>query len=75
MTPEFKVFVVEDPPTLRELFDILQAAFCEGVSITASESCLDRLKTEKPDMFLLDIPPACGCSPTGASCSPTCWVW
>lgn len=55
MTPEFKVFVVEDDPTLRELFEMLLAESCQVVSFHDAESCLARLDAEKPDMFLLDV--------------------
>lgn len=55
MKANFKIFVVEDEPLLREMFEMMLADDYGVVSFADAESCLERLKIEKPDMFLLDV--------------------
>jgi CheY-like chemotaxis protein len=55
MTMDFKVFVVEDDPLLREMMEMILAEDCEVVSFASAEACLEGLRSVRPDMFLLDV--------------------
>jgi CheY-like chemotaxis protein len=55
MKSNFSIFVVEDEPLLREMFEMMLADEYEVTSFPDAESCLERLETTQPDMFLLDV--------------------
>lgn len=55
MKTKFRILVVEDEPLLREMFEMMLAEDYDVVSFADAESCLERLKDAKPDMFLLDV--------------------
>jgi DNA-binding response OmpR family regulator len=55
MSSNFKVFVVEDDPILREIFETILAEDYGVVFFPDAESCLNSLKVDRPDMFLLDV--------------------
>jgi len=51
-----KIMVVDDEESLRELTTAIFTA--EGIDVVTVESgqeCLDKLKTEKPDLILMDM--------------------
>lgn len=55
MTSNFKVYVVEDDPLLRDMFEMMLAEECDVEVFPDAESCLERTQSEKPGMFLLDV--------------------
>jgi CheY-like chemotaxis protein len=55
MKSKFRIFVVEDEPLLREMFEMMLADDYDVVSFPDAESCLARLRDDRPDMFLLDV--------------------
>lgn len=55
MSDRFRIFIVEDEALLREMFGMMLAPDHDVVAFADAESCLERLGSERPDMFLLDV--------------------
>jgi CheY-like chemotaxis protein len=51
-----KIMVVDDEPSLRELVQaVLEAAGLEVITVESGKKCLEKLKTVKPDLVLMDM--------------------
>ncbi|MEK6943636.1 MAG: response regulator [Nanoarchaeota archaeon] len=51
-----KIMVVDDEPSLRELITaIFSSEGFEVIDAASGQECLDKLKTEKPDLILMDM--------------------
>lgn len=55
MSQTFKVFVVDDDPAVIEIIYAILEPDCQLESFLDAEGCLERLSSEKPDLFLLDV--------------------
>ncbi|WP_153112021.1 response regulator [Propionivibrio limicola] len=55
MSQEFKVFIVDDDPTVVEIIGAILEPDYPQESFLSAEDCLQRLASEKPDLFLLDV--------------------
>ena len=55
MTQNFRVFVVDDDPLLIDLISIVLSEDFDVEGFTSAKACLERMKTQIPDMLLLDV--------------------
>jgi len=55
MSSEFKVFVVDDDPATLEIMQAILESECQVETFPGAEACLERITSDKPDMFLLDV--------------------
>ena len=55
MTQNFRVFVVDDDPLLIDLVSIVLSEDFDVEGFTSAKACLERMKTQIPDMLLLDV--------------------
>ena len=55
MQNSFKVFVVDDDPMVLELIRTILEPDCRLFTFQNAEECDTLLKTEKPDLFMLDV--------------------
>ena len=55
MQNSFKVFVVDDDPMILELICTILEPDCRLTSFQNAEECDALLKSEKPDLFMLDV--------------------
>lgn len=50
-----RVFVVDDDPIILDILNGTLDGVCQLETFSSAESCLNRLATSKPDLFLLDV--------------------
>lgn len=55
MEQAFRVFVVEDEPSVQSLLEQILLETCEVEALSTAEDCLSRLAATKPDLLLLDV--------------------
>ena len=55
MTQQFKIFVVDDEPGMRDLLTAILADEYAVETFPTAEECMQRLSGQQPDMFLLDV--------------------
>ena len=55
MSSTFKVFAVDDDPMVLDIIHAILEPDCQITLFSSAEDCLAQLKTETPDLFLLDI--------------------
>ncbi len=55
MTQSFKVFAVDDDPVVLDIISVILEPECQLQTFASAEECLQRLASDKPDLFLLDI--------------------
>lgn len=55
MSSTFKVFAVDDDPMILDIIHAILEPDCQIKLFSSAEDCLAQLKSETPDLFLLDI--------------------
>ena len=55
MSQTFKVFAVDDDPVVLDIIKAVLEPECDLQTFPSAEDCLDKLASEKPDLFLLDV--------------------
>ena len=51
-----KIMIVDDEPSIRELIKaIFSSEGFEVIDAASGQECLEKLKTEKPDLILMDM--------------------
>jgi CheY-like chemotaxis protein len=55
MSQIFKVFAVDDDPVVLDIISVILEPECQLQTFTSAEACQERLASDKPDLFLLDI--------------------
>ena len=55
MSQSFKVFAVDDDPVVRDIMTAILEPDCEIHTFPTAEDCLNRMATDRPDYFLLDV--------------------
>lgn len=55
MSQPFRVYAVDDDPIILDVIQAILSPECELQTFASAEDCVEQLKTEKPDLFLLDV--------------------
>ena len=55
MSQSFKVFVVDDDPLVLETIQTILEPDCQIHPFESAEACLAAMKSDKPDLFFLDV--------------------
>ncbi len=55
MSQSFKVFAVDDDPVVLDVIASILDPHSKLQTFASAEECLDKLESEKPDLFLLDV--------------------